>query len=346
MDAISDVPCWGSAVRGQQSCIIVCGLHRSGTSAVTRLINLLGADVADDLLPATVDNSRGYWESRIVVAIHSRLLKSVAEVAHDDPCDPAPLPAGWLATDAAREAKRRLAGVIDEDFSDSRLFVVKDPRIARLLPLWIELLEELGIAPMVVIPFRNPLEVAASLAHRAQISSPKSLLLYLFAYLELELASRSVPRIFVRYDQLLHDWRPVARSLGQIAGTIVVPPSEGVALEIDRFLTTELYHHRSSREHMVRQLATAPEIVEIFDRMSDATETGDETALRGTFDRIRTTAEAAARLYQGFVSAELEQLREEPRRVREAFKASTSWRVTAPLRWLKVQVFSKIARNS
>jgi hypothetical protein len=338
LDAISDIARHGAVARGTQSCVIVCGLHRSGTSAVTRLINLLGADVADDLLPATVDNSRGYWESRIVIAIHKRLLKSVAAGSHDDPFDPAPLPPGWLATDAAREAKRRLAGVINEDFSDSRLFVVKDPRIARLLPLWIELLEDLGIAPMVVIPFRNPLEVAASLAHREQISLPKSLLLYLFAYLELELASRNLPRVFVRYDQLLRDWRPVARRFSQVSGGGVLPPSEGVALEIERFLTTELYHHRSSREHLVRQLETAPEIVEIFDGMNDAAETGDENALRVTFDRIRATAESVARLYQGFVSSELKELRLEARRTREAFEASTSWRITAPLRWLKRRI--------
>ena len=328
-----------------QSCIIVCGLHRSGTSALTRLINLLGADVADDLLPATADNSRGYWESQNVVAVHQRLLKSVAAAAQDDPFDPVPMPSGWLMTDAAREAKRRLASIITDDFSDSRLFVVKDPRLARLLPLWIELLAELGIAPMVVIPFRNPLEVAASLAHRAQISLPKSLLLYLCAYLELELASRSVPRVFVRYDELLRDWRPFARHLSQISGLGVLPPSKGVAIEIERFLTTELYHHRSSREHMVRQPEVAPEIVEIFDSMSAAAESGDEGALRGTFDAVRMAVDAATRLYQGFVSAELCQLRQETKRVRESFEASTSWRITAPLRWFKLRVCSKIARS-
>jgi hypothetical protein len=279
LDAISSLPRQGAVVDGARACIIVCGLHRSGTSAVTRLINLLGADVADDLLPATPDNSRGYWESQAVIAIHSQLLKSVT-TGQRDRFDPAPLPAGWLATDAAREARRRLANVIRADYSDSSLFVVKDPRIARLLPLWIEVLQDLDIAPTVVIPFRNPLEVAQSLARRDQVSLPKALLLYLHVYLELELASRSVPRVFVRYDHLLRDWHPFARRITRMSGLGLMPPSEGVAIEIERFLTDGLYHHRCCREQMIRQPEVAPAIVELFDTMNEAAETGRETRLR------------------------------------------------------------------
>lgn len=344
LDAISNIPRRDAVVDGAKSCIIVCGLHRSGTSAITRLINLLGADVAEDLLPATAFNSRGYWESQAVVAAHSQLLRSVAP-AHDGRFDPAPLTADWLASDAARQAKRRLADIVKADFSDSSLFVVKDPRIARLLPLWLDVLHDLDIAPMIVVPFRNPLEVAASLARRDHISLPKALLLYLHVHLELEQASRTVPRVFVRYDRLLHDWHPFARRLTRVSRNGLAPPCEGVAIEIGRFLTTELYHHRFSREHMMRRPEVAPAIVEIFDAMSEAAESGDEAALRGTFDRVGMVANAAARLYQGFVSSELRHLRREVRQIRESFESSTSWRITAPLRWVKRRVSSRTARR-
>lgn len=67
------------------------------------------------------------------------------------------LPSNWPATAVAREAKRQLTGIIEKEFADSRLFVIKDPRIPRLLLLWVELLQDLGIAPIVIIPFRNPI---------------------------------------------------------------------------------------------------------------------------------------------------------------------------------------------
>lgn len=331
----------GQIIRRVRSCVIVCGLHRSGTSAVARLVNLLGADIAGDLLPRDTNNSRGYWESRAVVNIHARLLKAVGTAL--DPFDPAPLRADWLTTGVARDVKKELADRIQSEFAASRLFVVKDPRIARLLPLWLELLHDLGIAPIVVIPFRNPLEVAGSLAQRDGVTLPKSLLLYFQAYLETEHASRSVPRVFVRYDGLLRDWRPFAVQLAQVSRACFSPPGAESAKRIDEFLTEALYHHRSSRDQMVRQSGIPAEIVEMFDQMDAVARTGDERTLRMVFDRFRADADAAGRLFRSFVMAELNDLRRELIRQRQTFEASTSWRVTAPLRWFKVRVLSKIS---
>ena len=55
--------------------MVVLGMHRSGTSAVTRILNLLGADVGpeDDLL-TEYDNPSGHWESKALVACNDRIL--------------------------------------------------------------------------------------------------------------------------------------------------------------------------------------------------------------------------------------------------------------------------------
>jgi hypothetical protein len=330
----------GADVHGLQSCVMVCGLHRSGTSAVTRLVNLLGADIARDLAPAGPDNILGYWESSAVVAIHDRLLKAVAAV-QDFSFDSTPLPADWRATNAAREAKRRLANVIQREFAGSRLFVVKDPRFWRFLPLWVELLAELGISPVVVLPFRNPLEVAASLARRDGLPLQEALLLYFCAALETERASRALPRVFVRYDHMLQDWRPFARRLGRISSGRIAQPPDGAVREIERFLTTDLYHHRFDRAQMLRQPEVPAVIVDMFDRMSEAATTGDESRLRTSFDQLRAGAEAMTRLYHGYATAELQDLRQQLASIRESYETSTSWRVTAPLRWLKLRLLSK-----
>lgn len=340
MDAIFNRRLPGTTVRGSQLCVIVCGLHRSGTSAVTRLINLLGADIADDLLPSRPDNSRGYWESAAIVRVHDRLLKAV-DVAHEDQFDPIPLRSDWLTSAPAQKAKRDLAAAIETEFADSRLFVVKDPRLSRLLPLWVELLAEREIAPVVVIPFRNPLEVAASLAQRNEIPLSKALLLYLFAYLETELASRQVPRLFVRYDSLLKDWRSFALHLSQISGGQLSAPGEGIAVEIDEFLSADLYHHRFSHDEMRRHPEVPGAIAEMFDRMNEAAKTGDESALRASFDCLRANTNDVAQLYRGYVLDARRQIL----RLRESFEGSTSWRITAPLRWIKKRTFANPARR-
>jgi hypothetical protein len=330
----------GQVSRRVKCCIIVSGVHRSGTSAVARLVNLLGADIGGDLLPKNRNNCRGYWESQSVVNIHANLLKAVGTVA--DPFDPAPLRADWLTTGFAREAKSRLADRIRSEFAASHVFVVKDPRISRLLPLWVELLSDLKIAPVVVVPFRNPLEVVASLAQRDGLPPPKTLLLYFHAYLQTEYSSRSVPRMFVRYDGLLEDWRPFAGQLAQISRACLSSPAGEVAKEIDEFLTTTLHHHRFSRAQMMGQPGISAEIIEMFDLMDSTARTGDDHMLRAAFDRFRADADAATRLYRGFVMAELGDLRREIVRQRQTFETSTSWRVTAPLRWLKSNVLAKI----
>lgn len=42
--------------------IVVLGMHRSGTSAITRGLQVLGVELGDQLIPsAVVNNEKGYW---------------------------------------------------------------------------------------------------------------------------------------------------------------------------------------------------------------------------------------------------------------------------------------------
>jgi hypothetical protein len=281
-----------------KACVIVAGMHRSGTSATARVVNLLGADIARELMPAIAgNNDRGFWESKAVHDIHEALLETLGS-AWDDPF---PLPDGWLETDAALEAKRTLAEAVTKDFAVSRVFVVKDPRLSRLLPLWLELLDELRIEPVVVISVRNPLEVAASLQRRDGFPPAKSLLMFLRHALETELASRGRRRVFVRYDHLLADWRSFASKLGETAGARLLEAPADSADAIDGFLSLDLYRNRVSREALANAPDVPAAVVELFDRMSEAADAGEEAGLRESCDRIRATVAEATRMFGGLV---------------------------------------------
>jgi hypothetical protein len=280
-------------------CVIVAGMHRSGTFAVTRVVNLLGAQITRDLLPPGPHNSSGFWESSAVIRIHDRLLEALGRTWDD----PFPLPDGWLETCFAQEAQRDLNDEIAKDFRGSDIFVVKDPRIARLLPLWLKLADELGIEPIVVIPVRNPLEVAASLQKRDQIPPAQSYLIYLNSYLETELTSRGRRRLFVRYDGLLNEWQHFAAALAQSAGTSLLKAKGSISTKIDDFLTSELYHNRSSRDELANNPNVAASVVEAFGRLNDAADGGDDASLRSSFDRLRGTLAEATKLFHGLVIA-------------------------------------------
>ena len=55
--------------------VIVLGMHRSGTSAVTRGLECLGAELGDDLLPPSeAENPRGFYEDIPLLELSERVL--------------------------------------------------------------------------------------------------------------------------------------------------------------------------------------------------------------------------------------------------------------------------------
>jgi len=59
--------------------IVVLGMHRSGTSAVTRVLNLMGcwAGPEDAFAPADAANPTGYWEHRDVWTLDEAVLRAL-----------------------------------------------------------------------------------------------------------------------------------------------------------------------------------------------------------------------------------------------------------------------------
>jgi hypothetical protein len=323
-----------------QTCVIVAGMHRSGTSATTRVINLLGADIASDLLPSIRDNNdRGFWESATTYSLHDRLFAALGS-AWDDPY---PLVDGWLETDAARAAKRAILDHIDQEFAGSKMFVVKDPRVSKLLPLWLQALDELSVEPVVVIPFRNPLEVAASLERRDGLPLAQSLLIYIQGNLEAERASRGRRRVFQLYDGLVSDWRLFAEKLANAGG----PRTNGFAAqttaEVEDFLTPDLHHHHATRESLANLPDGAAMLVEMYDAMVQVAATGDETALRACFDQVRERIWEPAKLFRAVAAAQGKNYRDETARLESKIAAEFARR-DAELDALRSRLLSEDAK--
>ena len=49
-------------------------MHRSGTSALTRGLQMLGVYLGNDFLSPQPDNPTGYWEDRKICELNERLL--------------------------------------------------------------------------------------------------------------------------------------------------------------------------------------------------------------------------------------------------------------------------------
>lgn len=219
--------------------VLVLGMHRSGTSAVSGVLHHLGVHLGRAVSPAGPSNPKGYFENTRVMLLHEDLLASLGS-AWDDP---RPLPAGWSEENRLAPWRERLAAILDEEFGGASLWGVKDPRLCRLLPLWLPLLAGASVRTVAVLVLRHPLAVAASNARRTGMPREQALELWLGHTLAAELNTRGVPRAVVSYEYVLADWR---QAMGELARRLDLPLAFDLAhlAQAAALLERDLQHHR------------------------------------------------------------------------------------------------------
>ena len=147
--------------------ILVLGMHRSGTSALTRVISLKGIALPANLMPPVEGvNAAGFWESDDIVELHEKIFASLGLSWQSVE----PFPDEWFASDLAQPYKEGLKNLLALNLENHNALVIKDPRNSRMVPLWKAAAAEMGITLLFVIAIRNPLEVAESLKARSGFS--------------------------------------------------------------------------------------------------------------------------------------------------------------------------------
>lgn len=177
------------------------GMHRSGTSLVTRLVSLLGIALAstDDLLAGLPANPRGHWESKSLLRFDERLLRELDSSWFSPP----PISGEELAQRLAPHRARALAAL--REAHPRRPFVWKDPRACLLLPFWSSVLARRAVY---IVVARHPTEVAESLERRNGFTPPYSMALW-ERYMRLTLLNGAgLPTVLCTYDEVLAE--PVA----------------------------------------------------------------------------------------------------------------------------------------
>ena len=185
-----------------RNALLILGMHRAGTSALARVCSLRGAGLPQQLLPANEGNEGGYWEPAGVVALNDRIL-DYYDLAWDDPFAGCRLPTPE-AIPASFHAEARQ--VIEREFGDSPLFVLKDPRCTLLWAFWSDVLQSLGVRTCPIVMMRPCDEVLDSLVRRDGTSATSAGLLYVAYGLAAAEAARQAAS-FVTYPQLIANWR-------------------------------------------------------------------------------------------------------------------------------------------
>lgn len=189
--------------------VLVLGMHRSGTSAATRLVNLLGPAVCipADLLMGNRNNAKGFWESKSLIRTNNLLLAEMGRRWWYPPSSD--VLARWerdvddTTVESARSAFARA--------HHTEPWVWKDPRTCLTLSFWRRALAR-PVAGIVV--YRNPLDTARSLQKRNHMDPTYGAALWM-RYMRLVLEqSGGMPLLVTDYDGLLADpggWSASAR---------------------------------------------------------------------------------------------------------------------------------------
>lgn len=279
--------------------ITVLGMHRAGTSLLAQLMVTLGCDPPRTLIGASANNPQGYWESRPVQQLNDRILASAGSRWDDW----RGIDAGWHASVKAGEFLAEATATLRAEFGTSRLFVLKDPRISRLAPLWWQALQAVGAAPHVVVALRNPLEVAASLAARDGIPPEIAHLVWLRHMLDAEAASRGLPRVFVSYDTVLRNWGRVATRIGEGLG-VTWPRSPGqIGSGGESVVRDNLRHHRHARDEVTDNPALPAWLRRTHAILSDWADHGETSDQQAELDVIRTGLDVAVPVFGPLVAA-------------------------------------------
>jgi hypothetical protein len=219
-------------------------MHRSGTSLTTGMLNALGVSLSEDLMPATNHNAMGYFESLTIAAIHDQLLGTIGS-AWNASETLKPFPARWWSLPQVLPFKNRLKDLVRSEVDRAQeTWGFKDPRTARLLPLWDEIFKELDLDPRYVLVVRHPRDVAKSLYSRERTNPVLSELLWLEHYVDAMTHLGSRLNAIVDYPRWFSD--PVDQGMQMIRSLGFAPPSqETLAAVVDQFVSEQLRHHDS-----------------------------------------------------------------------------------------------------
>jgi hypothetical protein len=226
-------------------------MHRSGTSAAARVVNLLGVPLGDaaDRMPPDPSNPAGHWESASLSAWNDQVLEAlggswVAPPVIDNGV--------WTTTRIKQLRRQALARFRTVHATES--WVWKDPRNCLTLPFWRPVLSP---RPTVLLVFRDPLEVAASLSTRNGCSPLYGLALW-ERYLRAALRNAEGLPIFVLgYAQLLADPGGVAERLREFLGGAGVAPDADRLDAIRGFIDQTLRRARAEPDGIAMSPAQA-----------------------------------------------------------------------------------------
>lgn len=205
----------------KQRIVVVLGMHRSGTSAYTHALEVLGFDLGVGLCAPNEWNRKGQFEHPEINQLNDEILSHVGMSWDSVSCFKID-----IVDPEIRKFRTRALQILEGKFKNGGPRALKDPRIARLVSFWNDVLVEAGFDVRYLLVIRNPLEVAHSLNRRDHFSILKGCWLwarYIVSVLEwLENSCNENICVLADFDRLIQD---ADRQLRNLAARLDSPLS-------------------------------------------------------------------------------------------------------------------------
>jgi hypothetical protein len=230
--------------------IIVLGMHRSGTSATTGMLRCLGVTLGNKLYAGHAGiNAKGYFEHSNITNINEEALLAINSVWDDI----LPKPDYWWKCNELEKYANKIKGNLQKDFSQALIWAIKDPRVCRLIPWWLDILAEEGIDAKYLIVVRPPHDVYLSLNRRDGFSLEKSYLLWILHYLDAEFWTRKLPRVFVTFEDLVNETETTFKTIETILNLKFPISLREASPCLSQFISKDLIHHQGQMTSMDEQ---------------------------------------------------------------------------------------------
>lgn len=353
--------------------VLVSGSGRSGTSSLAGTLKRLGLHVPQPEVEASETNPRGFYEPQWVIDFHKRHLKELALFNIDSRPAAVDIVSRYVESGVpTAELHEWLSGQLDEQQVRGTQIVVKDPHAFWFAQVWEVVSAELGADLRWLTALRHPAEVVGSrdIAYLSSQSDDLRLTKetsnvagWVHAALLTEKAGRGSKRSFVRYVDLLADWRtalaPVQQQLELDLNTdlassehhsvddFIEPSMRKSHLTWDDVRTPDWLRDMAEEVwQLLGTLTTAPHdpgTLAALDRIHADYNARYADAVALTFDHTKAESTLAAREARDAQRATLQQLRRDLAQVRAAKQPAVGGREAAAI--LRRAVVRRVTRR-
>ncbi|MGD8883332.1 MAG: sulfotransferase [Desulfobacterales bacterium] len=232
----------------------ITGMHRSGTSCVTGILNRCGLALGTTfhvLAQPKADNAKGHFENSGLVYINEEIFKETSSSWYSPPRR------DQVINCSSLKMIREFSKIFDGD-------IAKDPRATILIDFFIINCPTLE---KVVHCVRHPQAVASSLSRRNQLPEAWGMKLWLYYNRYFLNNIGNTPVIFVSFEKLLSDLGPQAQRVLNFLGR------GKITSEIFEFVDRRLNHHPAWQNHSGK---LEPSVLEMYHHLMNKCELSHE----------------------------------------------------------------------